>query len=271
MGMNFEFVQLLGNLSKDGLLSPGFSVADLGDQTLTVEEAFLRKALGAEGPLSSAEALYTHFGCTKRIAIDASGGRGSLAFDLNKGLRGDYGFLETFDLVTNLGTSEHCFNQQSVFANIHDLCAPAGGLMIHAVPSAGWVNHGFYSYSPRFFADLAQANRYDIVSIGYTVDVRPAIIDYALDSFVGRTSHDLMLYVVLRKRTDTPFAPPFDGVFAADSSLEGYLKTSVTERFRPYVRSNWRYVNRGCSVKRPLPWQKTVARILKRLLRALPR
>jgi hypothetical protein len=43
---------------------------------------------------------------------------------------------------------------------VHDLTAPAG-IMFHAMPAAGFSNHGFFTM--RFFFCLAKANNYDVI------------------------------------------------------------------------------------------------------------
>ena len=81
--------------------------------------------------------------------------------DLNRDLASHYGFSETFDLVTNNGTGEHVFNQSAVFSNAHALCK-VGGAMLHVLPFVNYLNHGFFSYNPILFYDLAAANGYDV-------------------------------------------------------------------------------------------------------------
>jgi hypothetical protein len=84
--------------------------------------------------------------------------------DLNRNLKVDYGFERTFDLVTNNGTGEHIFDQCSVFKNMHEL-TKQGGVMIHCLPCNNYINHGFFSFSPLLFMDLAAINNYDILKI----------------------------------------------------------------------------------------------------------
>jgi hypothetical protein len=84
--------------------------------------------------------------------------------DLNRDIATHYGFTETFDLVTNNGTGEHVFNQGAVFGNAHALCR-VGGLMLHVLPFVNYLNHGFFSFNPILFHDLAAVNRYDIVRL----------------------------------------------------------------------------------------------------------
>jgi SAM-dependent methyltransferase len=162
MGINREFAALLVELRRRGALGAVASVVELGAQEISAEPSAIGRILneariGAGEPIATARALYESFGCTRYCAIDASGGADVLTFDLNRDLARDHDFHETFDLVTNLGTLEHCFNQAAGFENMHRLCRP-GGLMIHCLPTQGLVNHGFYNYHPRFVADLASAN-----------------------------------------------------------------------------------------------------------------
>ena len=91
------------------------------------------------------------------IAVDLDGTEHSINFDLNNEYKDD----KKYNVVTNLGTSEHIFNQLAVFKTIHNLVS-AGGLIIHQLPGQGYYDHGFYNYQPTFFFDLAQANNYQI-------------------------------------------------------------------------------------------------------------
>ena len=243
MGINAEFVKLVADLRSRKLLS-GDSVVEIGAQDVSVAGEVVSKILaddyfkvGHEKKINASN-LYLHLGFTQYTAIDASGGGGALVFDLNKDIREHYKYAESFDLVTNLGTAEHCFNQYAVFKNLHDLCKP-GGLIIHALTAQGNVNHGFYNYHPRFVADLSVANNYEIMDLSFTVDYKPDLIKYTKASFQKWDSHDLLIYAVLRKKTNSPFCIPFDGMFSSANQLDDYAGTGldplVTE-FSPYLK-----------------------------------
>lgn len=73
---------------------------------------------------------------------------------------------QKYDAVLNFGTSEHILNQMNTFAAVHDATSE-GGLMLHNVPSVGFVDHGYFCYTSRFFLDLASYNEYEIVDIWY--------------------------------------------------------------------------------------------------------
>ena len=66
-----------------------------------------------------------------------------------------------FDLVLDTGTMEHVFHVPNVLANLHRMLKP-GGRLIHLTPAANYLDHGFYSFSPTFFADYYHVNRYAI-------------------------------------------------------------------------------------------------------------
>lgn len=243
MGINAEFVNLVASLRQKGSLE-GSSVIELGAQDVCVDDDVIDRILSrfalseATGPIANAAALYRLLGFEVYRAIDASGEHNALLFDLNEDLKRRYGFSEQFDLVTNLGTAEHCFDQRTVFSNIHNLCKP-GGLIIHALPAQGNVNHAFYNYHPRFFADLATSNRYEVVDLSFTVDYKPFMTNYNRENFQKWDSHDILFYACFRKLENNEFRVPFDGMFAANNQLEGYMASSadpLKTEFSPYLK-----------------------------------
>lgn len=71
-----------------------------------------------------------------------------------------------YDVVLNFGTTEHVLNQFNSFRIIHDAARP-GALTWHQLPSAGHVDHCYFSYHPRFFFDLAGYNGYEVVDFWF--------------------------------------------------------------------------------------------------------
>lgn len=93
-------------------------------------------------------------------AIDLHGTIVALKHDLNHPLP----ITERYDVVTNIGTGEHVFNQYMFFKNLHDVTKESG-LMIHAMPNQGCYDHGFFNYHPTFIFDLALANQYELLAL----------------------------------------------------------------------------------------------------------
>ena len=98
------------------------------------------------------------FGDYEYLALDMHGTPESTCVDLNLPYETD----KQFDLITNLGTSEHVFNQAELFRTIHKL-TKRDGIIYHGLPNQGQFDHGFFNYHPAFFYDLATANDYVIL------------------------------------------------------------------------------------------------------------
>lgn len=95
-------------------------------------------------------------------AIDLHGTANAWRFNLNHPIA----IRDQYDLVTNLGTAEHVFNQQQFFKTMHDVTRP-DGLMIHSFPNQGCYDHGFFNYHPTFVFDLCEANNYHLGALMY--------------------------------------------------------------------------------------------------------
>jgi hypothetical protein len=87
-------------------------------------------------------------------------------FDLNFETLPDK-YKEFYDVVLNFGTTEHVFNQWNSFEVIHD-ATRVGGVIYHELPASGYLDHGYYCYTPLFFQDLAKANNYEICQMFLT-------------------------------------------------------------------------------------------------------
>lgn len=182
--------------------------------------------------------VYRKLGIKTYKAIDSNGLDNALEFDLNEDIRETYGFNQQYDLVTNFGTSEHCFDQFSVFRNAHNLCK-VGGMMIGIVPFQGYIDHGFNNYQPLFFHDLAAANDYDLIGLKwnfvtegfyphcvlpYDKEMITAIAKKVKQGWIryepGKVAEELA-YAFIKKK-DQHFLKPFQGKWLAENKLEGY-------------------------------------------------
>ncbi len=260
MGLNAEMVQIAAEHRRQGDLSAG-AVLEFGAQDLCASPEVVAHVLSSAGfevpgtPIQTAREMYTVIGLTDHCSIDATGQDRAFVYDLNQDLGAVFGFRRQFDLVTNLGTAEHCFNQYQVFKNMHNTCRP-GGLMIHAAPCAGNVNHGFYNYHPRFFADLAAANGYEILRLAFTVDYGPELIPYSQTAIRKHDDRDLLLYVVLRRIGAAEFRTPFDGMFSGENALPHYRPADadpLDTAFAPYLKGGSWAGTKGTAL---LPWWK---------------
>lgn len=112
-------------------------------------------------------------------SIDIKGGYGSLALDLTKPLS-----FPLFDMVTNLGTTEHVDVQEPCWKNIHNLLK-VNGVLVSMCPLPGdWPHHGMWYPTKEFYIQFAELNGYriDFLDIGASppsrnIDVRMTKIE----------------------------------------------------------------------------------------------
>lgn len=165
--------------------------------------------------------------------IDVDGSPGSLSIDLNyddvpPSERGCY------QLVTNIGTTEHLANQLNAFKVIHNLTS-VRGFMIHSLPAQGWPNHGLINYNPKFFWMLARSNFYEWAYLTFDgCDVAYVVPDNIVESvsvyepdvaqhLKTLEIRDYTIYCVFKKVVDTPYVGPLDvptGTRTSDKLLE---------------------------------------------------
>lgn len=101
----------------------------------------------------------------KYDAIDIADGYRTTILDLNHSPAPPK-FVGAFDLVLNFGTTEHLLNQYNAFKVIHD-ATKVGGYIVHSLPGTGYSNHGYFTYTPRCFFDIAGYNEYEVVSFWF--------------------------------------------------------------------------------------------------------
>ena len=152
------------------------------------------------------------------LAFDIFEGFGTVLFDLNHE-KVDPSIRGSFDIVFNLGTTEHLLGQLNAFEVIHDACR-TGGVMFHDLPMHGFIDHGYFSYHPLLFRDLAAANGYELLGLstsapGADESVAERTIEQHRHLMAGgdalaaawrdRPVPTASLTVALRKTKDEPF------------------------------------------------------------------
>lgn len=132
--------------------------------------------------------------------------------------------LHGADVVINTGTLEHVFDQRAVWQSCHDACK-LGGLMVHALPLWGWLDHGFTNFNPTLVADLASENGYAVlcwliyeIKTGWYAPIEcPA--DVAQHQ-ARAAEHSAMMHVAFRKVSGEPFKVPMQGVYSRRATTE---------------------------------------------------
>lgn len=249
MGLNSDLVDTLIFLKNKNLLPKNRNVAEIGAQQLgtnfiesTINLENFRKSFGLDKPipefLNNDKKIMAHGGLeylsqnapSSRIfwkwaqfdylSIDVDTQFDSIPLDLNFD-QVPRRFKNRFHLVTNYGTTEHIANQCNAFKVIHDLTA-LNGIMIHALPSQGMINHGLINYNPKFFWMLCRSNDYEVIDFQYGYDkvgypVPENIYDFInkfhtlpKDHFNDIKVFDAGIQIILRKKHLSSFVPPLD-------------------------------------------------------------
>ena len=101
----------------------------------------------------------------KYDAIDIADGYKTTILDLNHE-SAPTDFVGAYDLVLNFGTTEHLLNQYNAFKVIHD-ATKVGGYIVHQLPSVGFSDHGYFTYTPRCMFDMAGYNNYEVAGFWF--------------------------------------------------------------------------------------------------------
>lgn len=108
--------------------------------------------------------LFHLIGFKKVIALDLSPYEGAdIVFDLQNEILPSE-LIEQFDFIYDGGTLEHVFDVSKAMDNISKMLKITG-VVIHDVPTANWVNHGFYSFSPSLFIDYYKKYSFKMLKI----------------------------------------------------------------------------------------------------------
>jgi len=167
----------------------------------------------------------------KYCALDIFEAEDTILFDLNNHDPGDE-LRDKFDLVTNFGTTEHVINQYQSMKTIHDLAKP-GGIIYHDVPMSGYLYHGYFSYSPVFFFDLAAANAYRVVMQSYSKNPHPTdAAKYMTEhGYPDKSYYDCGIEFIFEKLLPSPFHTPLE----TRTSLG--VRASQLDTVNQYVRN----------------------------------
>lgn len=190
------------------------------------------------------------------LAFDIADGYKTEIFDLNR-QEVSARDRERFDVVVNFGTTEHLLNQLNAFKTIHDACK-VGGVMIHNLPACGWIDHGYITYTARFFFDLASCNGYEIERLSFE---GPLPGKNLYDS-----SRDFLPYFPsLQKTLNQVKGSPLEHMIVPDIALTVYFKKVKADKFFTTMETTTSvgkiYLNEAKN--RSLPQKAAIATLVK--------
>lgn len=236
MGVSIKTLTRLCGLHAQGCLPSGSLVVDIGAQELLCGEypdavrhvlSYFREHAGLPGSGCSDAALnalsdhglladFMELSGFRYVALDLFESKNTRLFDLNLH-EAPRDLIGRADLVTNLGTTEHLINQYAAFRTIHRL-TKVGGVMYHDVPMGGYLQHGYFCYTPLFFQHVALSNRYTVVGehFGYDPVTRPLFEQLTRGGYGAPGLNDSSIESILQRTTGDDFKMPLE----SSTSLE---------------------------------------------------
>jgi hypothetical protein len=168
--MALSIAQALGLMK---ILKPGMKVASFGYPDIIVPIGLIKDLIGENykhlvyrkdsdkicerhklslRPIPDAKSVFQCRDCELDV-YDIVEERGcEILCDLN------YPFIprETYDVVLDVGTIEHCFNISQAAYNMAGM-VKIGGYILHENPF-NWGSHGFYNLTPTWYSDFYESN-----------------------------------------------------------------------------------------------------------------
>lgn len=247
--------EIVGNMVVSGLVKEGATALELGSQTYSIDQKtiqLLEGRLMQHGLSTFADALrafkevtpaqrprdpaphmrsfFSALGFSTYESIDIGDYGDNHVMDLNEDISQKYSFKNEYDLVTNIGVSEHLINQLVFFKNAHN-ATKVGGFSLHILPAQGFQNHGFFNYQPRFFQDLAAANGYKIIEL-FLAERDRKILDLQKPSTFGTSFYfathvltknpqsNILVVALLQKIRNEAFVTPLQGKYVGDITVD---------------------------------------------------
>ena len=256
MGIGSGSLRFICELSSRGIFSDVQSVCEAGSQELHLAYKRFNEIVQSHGildysrdafsdlihwptePWLSSRALYSILGIKNYTCIDLNGAHGSIVHDLNCPFE-DRSRWELFDLVTDFGNNEHCFNVMEAYRTLHRILKPGGYMIIGQARYA--ETNGYYLMDESFYEGLAAANGYKIVQICYIVSPvgqeEQLLLPFNRNimEVVDLNKNQIMITTCFQKTKSADFVIPYQGNFLSErTGNAGYIASAERE---PIVRS----------------------------------
>jgi hypothetical protein len=278
-------------LQRKGLLTPERNkILDIGPQNVYfVREEQIREFVASQGRTDSDANLEKEISRLIYFSTPRSGERTTLFSEIADLAKIEYNSIDVcpglkteildlnfdklprymagrYDVVLNFGTTEHIFNQWNCFEAIHD-ATKVGGSIYHQLPASGYLDHGYYCYTPLFFREMAEANGYEILDLFVTPAGESKIDQLEIEARAGtsvleRIDHlhennripALNIHVIMRKARDGGFRCALE-IATAHSPVNAAMAARYTGSMNRARTRSWR------------SWKAALRRIRNALLR----
>jgi hypothetical protein len=165
---------------------------------------------------------------------------GTVYVDYNT-LKFDRSLYGKFDIVANVGTTEHLPNPVAALFLMHWMCR-TGGILFNEVPLSGWTNHGLNNLTAKFWHTLRWMNSYEVLSakIKYSdlgadnENVTGPHLDF-IENLRRAGENSATIEIVFRKTSDRGFVVPYDAVLPQGDGGKAIAKL-VMGSLGPFVK-----------------------------------
>jgi hypothetical protein len=229
MGLSRPLVRLIArHIPKGGsLLTFGRNGIDASERDITRilrEEGITPASCDTQtdsltqfGSTIDQESVFKLMGFSEVISLDAlPDEQPTLLHNLNEPLPSEH--WNRYDLVLDSGTSEHCFDVKTVFSNAAQ-AVKVGGFICHILPMSGWVDHGFFCFSPVSIKTFYESNGFsslEVKIIFWSGLGAMRSFDYESKStLIANFPHRSLVFYVGRKDFATSIRTPIQPIYSA--------------------------------------------------------
>lgn len=114
---------------------------------------------------SDLHGILRNYGSRRISVLDLFDARAELRQDMNTPLNPKW--KQAFRTVIDIGSIEHVFDTRQCLANLFDLVAVGGHVMLHT-PCNGFFDHGFHTFSPECLLQALELNGFEIRHVKYS-------------------------------------------------------------------------------------------------------
>lgn len=109
--------------------------------------------------------MLQNFGACTVTSLDFFDDRADLVHDMNNPISAQW--VEQYDLVIDIGSTEHIFDSRQCIENLLRLTKIGGHIMLH-LPVSGYFAHGLHVFNPQCILDCLELNGFDICYLAFS-------------------------------------------------------------------------------------------------------
>lgn len=134
--------------------------------------------------------ILKNFGMERLHSIDLFDKRADINHDMNLPMHES--FRNRFATIIDIGSMEHVFDTRQCLDNLFKMLMPGGRLMLHT-PCCGFLDHGFFTFSPECIIESLRVNGFDIEFLTFSLEPECFEIEKPIPG------QDVLMWCVARK------------------------------------------------------------------------